>query len=189
MGVEFDGILVTVVATKPATNLHLAAVAFRLQPPGSRRSSGQSGPARRLLVERSLDQFPEPLSRHFSISLSAAMAVGMDDQDALTRQARPETSDQTGSGLVLDPARITQIPAQRDTGARRIDVLPAWAARATGQLHDLGPGNPISPGKGQVRIPQSPASLHHFSLQIDPTRRAGVVDSPFRLGLYRSILQ
>jgi hypothetical protein len=91
---------------KPALNLELAPMAFRLQPACFRRSSGQGGSTRRFLIERSLDEIPKPLPRHFPISFSAAMAIGMNDQDALTGQARPETSEQTRASLCVDAARI-----------------------------------------------------------------------------------
>jgi hypothetical protein len=98
-------------------------------------------------MERSLDDFPEPFSRHFAISLSAAMPVAVDDQHALTRKPGTQASDQAGLGIRIEALGLPKIPTKRDAGARSVDVLATWAARAARQLHDLGAWNSVAPGK------------------------------------------
>jgi len=125
------------------------------------------GPAWRRLVERGFDEFPKPLSGHLPVSLSAAMPIRVNDQHALTRQPSTQASDQTRLGSRANTRGFAEIPAQRDAGARSVDVLTTRAARTTRQLQDFGTGNSIPTGQGQIGIPRVASSRDHFSLLSD----------------------
>ena len=135
---------------------------LRLDSPPFGGARGRRRSAWWLLVERGLDELAKPISRHFPISLSAAMPVAMYDQHALARKPCSQTRNQACLGVWTDAAGLPKIPAQCDAGARSVDVLTSRATRATRQLHDLGSRNPIPPRKWEVAVPPSPASLHHI---------------------------
>jgi len=94
--------LFAIVIANPTSLLDFPAVALRLDPPPLGGSRGNGRSSRRLLVERSLDDFPEPFSRHFAISLAATVPVAMNDQNALTSKPGTQTSDQAGLRIRIE---------------------------------------------------------------------------------------
>ena len=190
------GGLVSVVPPYTTLGLDPSAVAFCLEPARLRGASRRRRTARFGSMESGFHEFPKPLPRHLPIPCTTSMAVRVNDENALTRKARTQASDQPDSNLRPDPSGIADVPAQGHTRVRGVDVLPARAPRAARQLLDLAHRNPVPAGKEQVGIPNPIASLDHLFLSSVPPspheprgRRAAGPQIAERIGRHRFALQ
>ena len=77
--------LIAVVSPNSTLTLHVPAMALRVQPASLGRTCGLRDPSGGLLIEGGLDQIPEPLPGHFTISHTATVPIRMNDQNAVLR--------------------------------------------------------------------------------------------------------